>query len=344
MRRSRILILALALAGAGGILTADTPGTLKKLPVYRRLPRPYFCHGMVAVRDYIYVIGGHGSGKRLPDVYYAKATADGMIGPWGKGPALPPGKVGFLYHTVTAGKDCIYVMGGAYKDQSGKDGVSDEVWFSRIGEDGKPGPWAKTSTLPAARKFGAGIIGNGRIYYIGGQYNREIYAAMIKPDGSLDKWEEAGKLPTNLYGMEAVCADGFLYVIGGCVLINRQSEKVFRAKIMEDGTLGKWRRTESLPAPLGLYAMAVKGREVFVFGGSDKKGLILKSTIDGDSHFTAWKKVGEMPEPAAQSYPVVRVGDNIYFGGGIITGKTNKVLRAMYSMPFVKEGKEEEKK
>ena len=92
MRKSRILILALALFGAGGVLTADTLGKLKKLPVYRRLPRPYFCHGMVSVGDYIYVIGGHGSGKRLPDVYYAKAAADGMIGAWRKGPALPPGK------------------------------------------------------------------------------------------------------------------------------------------------------------------------------------------------------------------------------------------------------------
>ena len=133
-------------------------------------------------------------------------------------------------------------------------------------------------------------------------------------------------------------------VIGGSVLINRQSGKVYRAKMLQDGKLGKWRRTESLPVPLGGYAMVVKGREVFLFGGSDKKGNILKSAIDGDSHFTEWKKVGEMPEQAAQSYPVVRVGDNIYFGGGIILGKPNKVLRAMYSMPFVKAAKAEDKK
>lgn len=295
----------------------------------KNLPRGLFCHQAVVVDHRVYVIGGHGSGRRLADVWMVEVDQDGNLGDWKRCPSLPPGKAGFMFHSATVWKNVIYVLGGSYIDEERETGQTAEVWFTQVNQGGTLDGWKRTSSLPEPRLAGEALSFQNRMYYLGGQYKREVYMADISPDGQLGKWNAISKLPTILSSSFAFFDKGYLFVIGGNILINRNSHKAFRAEVKPDGMLKKFRRTESLPEPSVTCNTIKNGDDIIVIGGNENDA-IYQSTVESDRHLGDWRKVGELPQKGMKQFQAVKVANHVFLLGGIIMGTPNKVLNSIY--------------
>ena len=332
--RVLIVLLFLELSLLAGEVELGSPEQLAGLPV------DIFLHRCVSVGRHIYVIGGAGSAGR---VWRASANEEGKLSAWTSATPLPAQQAGFSYHAAVAGSGHVYVLGGNYPDMDGKTVLTPNVFHARVNPDGSLGAWNFTSPLPEPRKGGEAVAHGKRLYYIGGQYHRQVFSAEMQEDGGLSEWREELRMISNRYGGGVVAQDGYLYVIGGNILHGTVSEIVFRNQIGKDGALGKWRRTEPLPAKLGGFATATLDRNVFVLGGYgnnfEKSGGEIRFTrLDDQGHFSAWKNIGKLPAPDAMGFQAVVVGCGIYVIGGIVMGPPNKVLNTVYRIPIVTKG------
>ena len=191
MKRVFQFLLLLNLLLPKTILAAE----LSKAELVSPMPRGFFVHQSVVVKDYLYIIGGHGSGKRLADVYFSKISTDGKLSPWQKTTPLPEGKTGTMAHSATIYKDYIYCLAGTYKDFSDKKWKpTSTVVFAKVNDDGTITEWQEAPPVPEAQSYGMAVTGNGYIYFLSGHKSRQVYFAKIKKNGSLGKWQTTQNL------------------------------------------------------------------------------------------------------------------------------------------------------
>jgi N-acetylneuraminic acid mutarotase len=339
MLKALILILGLA---SLPLCSAE----LGKVELASIMPRRFFCHQSVVLKDKLYVIGGHGSGRRIDDVWFSKISADGQLSPWQKTTPLPPGKFGTLGHSVTVYKGFIYNLGGTYKDEAdkGKWKPTNTVVFGKAGDDGNIAEWKETSPLPEAQKYGSAVAGEGYLYYISGEKSRQVYFAKIKDNGELEAWKVTRNLISPRRGAKAFYYDGYLYIIGGEIIYRKYSDIVFRAKVNEDGSISKWRRSEPLPEKLAGFGAVLAGKNVFTFGGAPQTSVIYGSSLDKEDHFEEWRKLGSLPVlGGVSSLQAANYGDYIFVIGGITIGPPNMVYNTVLRYKIIeKTNKEKE--
>ena len=201
-------------------------------------------------------------------VYYAKAGADGSLGPWQRAADLPAlsflasGDVhdGVIY--LTGGRD--FLTGGTRRD----------VYTSRINPDGSPGPWQlSASPLPEGRVLHAATASSDRLYVSGGMNNaswitNSVFSAPINADGTLGAWGSEPSLPVGQtsHGMKA--RHGVLYSIAG-YQTDWPSAAVYSAAISTDGSLQPWTAADPLPINVMYQGAASTEDSLYSLGGTD---------------------------------------------------------------------------
>lgn len=199
----------------------------------------------------------------------------------------------------------IYVVGGRNADGSGSSGV----FYSIISQNGVPGTWGITSSLPNPLYFHAVAVANKHIFVIGGwdgsNWRREVWKAPIQADGSLGGWQNAGLYPTEIALHEAIGVGNRIYVLGGQNNASGPLNIVQFIEVGADGNLmGDWMQTTSLPAPRYRFSVTALSGYLYATGGYDgtnAQDTVYYTRIDSNGHIPVWNTTFEKL-PVSQYY------------------------------------------
>lgn len=202
--------------------------------------------------------------------------------------------------------------------------------WGKPGEDYKWIPmWIKDSPLTIPRASPAVAVADGFIYVIGGGSfkNDHIFYSSVEytkilPDGSLAPWLQTSPMNTKRMFAAAVIANGYIYVIGGEKGTDESKDllqTIERAKILPDGSLGKWiiETYKMNTNRRALVASYYKGW-IYAFGGYN--GSFLKDMerckINQDGSLQKWILEGEEAKNARYIHSGVIYKNFIYLFGG----------------------------
>ena len=118
----------------------------------------------VAYNGKIYLFGGIGSGGEKSDVFFSTILDDGSLSAWQSTTSLPSP---LDPNDAIAWDGKVYVLGG-WGGPSG--GWVDDILYADINEDGTLGEWLTTTKLPEPRHNMRGVVHDGVIYTIAGEY------------------------------------------------------------------------------------------------------------------------------------------------------------------------------
>lgn len=251
--------------GVPGPWTATTP-----------LPRAFAGASALAARGYVVLTGGQVSGAggvqgltRVTDTYTAPIAADGSVGAWKPGPALPAPR---FHHPSVYHDGWVYVVGG-----QGATEADAGVFAARLGADGTLGPWQQLRALPEPRSHHAVVVERGAVYVIGGLggnaarnpvQHKSVLRAAIARDGTLGEWRQVSELPHSYATHSAFVFGDALWVVGGVEDNATFSPHVWRAPLSRQGVVGAWAEAQSLPFGRGhVHVTPVIGGRVYSIGG-----------------------------------------------------------------------------
>jgi hypothetical protein len=240
------------------------------------LPRKLAGASAVAARGFVVLTGGQIAGEgglrgltRVADTYTAPIAADGSLGAWTPGPALP---VARFHHPSVYHEGWVYVVGG-----QGPTEAEAGVFGARLSSDGTLGPWQQLRALPAPRSHHAVVVERGAVYVIGGLsgnparqpgQHKSVLRAAIARDGTLGEWQQVSEMPHSYATHSAFVHDGGLWVVGGVEDNTTFSPRVWRAPLSRSGTVGAWSEVHSLPFGRGhVHQTPVIGGRVYSIGG-----------------------------------------------------------------------------
>jgi hypothetical protein len=123
--------------------------------------------GVVYSNGYVYIFGGDNGTTSSSNTYYAAVNADGTLGTWNSGTALPATLTGSSAVVVNG---YAYVMGGNTVNTSADTTHNvNTVYYAPLAANGSLGSWTQsTNTMPAALETQGSFTANGYIYALGG--------------------------------------------------------------------------------------------------------------------------------------------------------------------------------
>jgi N-acetylneuraminic acid mutarotase len=240
---------------------ANGDGSLGSWQSTTSLPSGRHYHSSVVSGGYVYVLGGYGDSGSLSEVLYAAVNGDGSLGSWQSTTSLPSGRSA---HSSVVSGGYVYVLGGGDSD------YLSEVLYAAVNGDGSLGSWQSATGLPTGRYWHSSVVLGGYVYVLGGQgqgeshYLSEVLYAAVKGDGSLGSWQSATGLPSGRAYHSSVVSEGYVYVLGGNGLSGPLPDVLYAA-VNEDGSLGSWQSTLSLPQG-GSSGSVVCGNHLYAFG------------------------------------------------------------------------------
>jgi len=145
-----------------------------------------YIHGVTAVAEQVYVVGGHDKEKGLgiSAVEWSHEDSEGWLESWQSLEPLQTGRYG-LATVQNAGY--LYALGGL-------DGAAylDSVEKAQIEADGTLSAWTFSTPLPSRREGANALLVEGNIYLIGGTnldgYKRSIEYAGFNDQGDIGYW------------------------------------------------------------------------------------------------------------------------------------------------------------
>ncbi|HFE38878.1 MAG TPA: hypothetical protein ENK06_10755, partial [Gammaproteobacteria bacterium] len=235
--------------------------------------------------DTLYVIAGATrSGEASDDVRTYRIQTHS----WGKTSPLSVPRIAataVTHHQETS--NVIYVMGGF----SGS-AVLRDVEAYNPGE-GNSAKWVAKSPLRIPRSRAASVIVDSKIYVFGGIGSRSVAGKEILANTTFeiyntetDLWEVLGNMPNRRSSATTVSINDKIYLIGG--LVNGETSNA--VDIYTPSTNSWETNASTLISPRKQAASIVFNGRIYLFGGTDKNNLALKS-IETYSDFTqTWKE------------------------------------------------------
>lgn len=232
------------------------------------LPGGRMYHGCFVHNNYIFVLGGLGSGSYRNDVWSAEIQADGSIGSWISTTDLPSPRSGF---NMAVCNGYIYVIGG----YNGSTDLT-EVVYAKINDDGTIETWESTTSMPAARRCCRCFAYNDYLYITGGHsssltYYANIWFAQSNPDGTINSWTSTTPLPA-VSGLHGCCVeDGDVYITGGQCLTSYYNS-ASTAGIQSSGPLDPWISFPSIPEVRSGHGYCSYDGYLYIIGGTNWSG------------------------------------------------------------------------
>jgi N-acetylneuraminic acid mutarotase len=286
-----------------------------------------YLHGAQIQNGHLYLIGGSGDDGVRSDVIFAEISRDGTLGHWKTAEPLPFPRGG---HATVLNNGYLYVLGGY-----GTRGTLNDVWFSRIDEDGSLSPWTTTTGFPGARMGLAAAAYAGYMYLAGGSqfaqsFLGDLYYAPIKTDGSLGGWSQGTPLPTARSGHTATTYDGHVFIAGG-----RDGggflDEVLSAAILPDGSIGPWVVAGGFDTGRAEHAaMELNGFLYFAGGYNDSGYLsdIQHARLNADGTVGSWTASHQLDMGTA-GHGMSAFENTIFLTGGYnIIGNSQEVFFA----------------
>lgn len=177
-------------------------------------------------------------------------------------------------------------------------------------DSGRSLPNSATGSVPTATLTQSGTT---YVYFVGGAVGTTIYSATVATDGTLStSYTSAGTLPSGVTTLTshkvAIATFGstsYMYIVGG-VENDTNSNKVYRAQINSNGTIGTFSQVQTLSGNRfghGLVILTISGTTyMYVIGGQSASSTyvdtVLRSTISASSTGT-FSTVQTLPEVRA---------------------------------------------
>lgn len=307
---------------------------------------PYNAYGYTAqvYNDRLYILGGASSvgGSPLSTVYYAKISSTGTLGAWTQTTSMPSGR-------MTSGGDIgsvwgayIYVSGGcgATNGSGYCTSISNSTIVASINADGTIDSWNTVGSVSDTRTSQSFVAWRGYLYEIGGCSAQntttgdcttalsDIKIGKINQDGdasTVDQSVPAGTSPcsggtptgcdlpgTTYVGNilnASVVANGYLYVIGGCLsnTCGSTSANVAYTAISSTGKMtaptcnspnnlrgNTWcvDTTHTISGGIAAASPVIFNGRLYLVGGLDGTGntdSVSRTILNSDGSINAWK-------------------------------------------------------
>jgi hypothetical protein len=296
---------------------------------------------------------GTGTSNPIGFTIASSATFSPSAINWKMAAALPTGVSGhnarfaIVDKTEGASKMLVYITGG----RNSQNQSIDQVLVGEIGENGNIAAWESATALPAPLSFHAKVIatpynskvqGAGYIYTLGGTGDagtplNSVYRAKINDDGAPGTWTTTTALPLPLHSSGAVIFRGFVYLAGGATTDNEPTDKVFRAAILPDGSLGQWEEMPSLPLARAHHGLVIFGGIIYSVGGETSAvepqsatakantGEVLYARINirnGNITDAAWTVNPNSLQKTRSKHITLIAGGNIFISSGQYSAAT----------------------
>lgn len=265
-----------------------------------------------------------GNGKPWRNQYRFNLTQNADITPWSVSGNLPtPTNAAQAIVTRTR----VYLLGGSYS------GATSNVWTAIINADGTLGAWASDVSLPAPVASAQAILTVNRVYLIGGVGSagsdlNTTYTAPINPDGTLGAWAAGPLLPTGLSYSSAVITNSRVFLLGGRINNNTQTNSIYTCPINADGTLGAWGvSSQVLPAVNAFGQLVVTRARIYLINGVSAS--VFTTAVNADGTLTGWTTSTPLPMQLSYSQMVVTRNTVYVFGGN--NGSGSPVSNVFYA-------------
>lgn len=298
-------------------------GMFAAVPVVLVTPRAG--HASIVVGDYLYVLGGSGSGGALASVERAPIAVDGSLGAFATVSSTSLTVPRKLASTAVIGT-WLYVFGGKGTD------TLRTVERAQIHLDGSLGAFAAVPdvALVIAREGHTSAVIGDALFMIGGSGStgplNTLEFALIRSDGSLGPFAPVSgvALTSSRTGHTSVVLGKQLYVIGGRNTSGALAS-VEQASINLDNTLGSFTLSSSLASARSDHASAIIGNSFYVVGGNgggDLKSLE-RASIDSSGGVGAFAVDSAATMVAGrQGHTSTVIGNYLYVVGGVGDGST----------------------
>jgi len=212
----------------------------------------------------------------------------------------------------------VYTIGGEQTSVA-----HNNVWYSEILGDGSlVEPWLSTTNLPGARMYHGCFIYNNYLFVLGGvesgSYRSDVWSAEIQADGSVGSWTSTTDLPSPRSGFNMAVCNGYIYVIGGYNGSADLTEVVY-AQINDDGTIGTWESTTSMPAARRCCRCFAHNDYLYITGGHSSSltyyANIWFAQSNPDGTINSWTSTTPLPAVSGLHGCCVEDG-NVYITGG----------------------------
>ena len=150
--------------------TINSDGTIDAWTTGTDLPVNLSYSSVIVTKNRVYLAGGKSGLAYISTIYTAAINADGTLGTWTSGTALP-GPLGISQTVVT--KNRVYLLGG---NVSGT--VTALVYTAPINVDGTLGTWTTGTSLPGPTSISQVITTNSKIYLLG-RYNGTSHSGAV---------------------------------------------------------------------------------------------------------------------------------------------------------------------
>lgn len=289
--KNRVYVIGGFIAGVGASATVYTAtinsdGSLNAWSTGTALPG-VLCYSQVTIiKNRVYLFGGSTDGNTsVATVYTAPINADGTLGVWTTGTALPA-PVSNSYLIVTSSK--VYVCGG-----NNNTSILSSVYYANINSDGTLAAWSTGTALPVSLATGSVAITKNRVYIIGGSSNVSssngaIYTAPINSDGTLGTWTASNSLPIPTWTHATLVTKNRVYTFGGTTTGGTIVSHVFSAPINVDGTLGTWTTGTSLPAAFQQTSSIVLKNKIYLIGAYGLASVYVANISGGMNDYSSY--------------------------------------------------------
>lgn len=220
----------------------------------------------------IYVVGG-GNGPNgenlLRSVERAVIQGDGSLGPWQTqaNAMIVPRRCS----KVILKGDTLYSFGGF------GGALLDTVETSRIGADGRVGPWTLEEKRMTVPRYVNSVKGVGDISYVIGGHDQSRGVGMTSVEwaragkGAHQTWQTTSSLNIGRYGLASARHGDRLYAFGG-ITGTEYLDSIEMGVLDKDGGLSAWTQTTPMSVPRASFAAVSWKDWVYLVGGTNRDG------------------------------------------------------------------------
>lgn len=275
---------------------------------------------------FLYVFGGTDDWASIhSDVQRAKIADDGSLGAFEPAGKLPEPRAG---HCIVQLKDKIFIGGGVVAG-GGKQGPSSRTLLVTLGADGKvaaadPGPEMPNSVMHLSCE-----LEKDNLYVLGGRMGNSHSSKMsarakVGADGALGAFQNTTALVPDRSHHASLVHGGRIWIIGGLTGDPtgefEDHKDVISAPILEDGALGEWTPSGTMPKTLTVSAAKVVDDAVYLFGGLEGYSFtdkIQRATWNDDGTLSAFTVLPQkLPGARGHVHQLPLYKGHVYSVGG----------------------------
>lgn len=270
----------LCLGGSKSSKVVEIGGVPGNCPAvsYPDLPVKLSCHSCLLLNDTIYIVGGRNENKdKISKAIWFMNLKQTPL-QWQKGSSL---KVPKCQMGATVHKNCLVVAGGE-NDLNDYSSIT-EIYIELVNE------WKTISSLNHFRYGNALISSNDGVFCIGGSNGNKVLSSVEHLSDFKSNWKFIEPMLTPRMWFAAVWCNNEIYAIGGQA---GEHGKTTRKDVEKyKPALKIWVKVSEMNIERHSHTACVLCNKIYVVGGINKDGKVVKEIECYDTNFDKWSVV-----------------------------------------------------